>query len=136
MEIEDLKVGYDGKAVLGGVSLEVRSGEILALIGPTGCGKSTVLHAVFGLARAQAGRIWFEATEIIRSLVDEVVLTPENGDLRIDLKGDLAAILAISAGKKNPETFSLGTEQIKMVAGTRTHLYRTVLVWFSRRNFG
>ena len=59
----------------------------------------------------------FEAAEIIRGLVDQIVLTPDNGDLRIDLKGDLAAILAISAGSKKPEAVGLGSEQIKMVAG-------------------
>ena len=38
--------------------------------------------------------------ETIRSLIDEIVLTPLNGELRIDLKGDLAGILALSAGSK------------------------------------
>jgi hypothetical protein len=65
----------------------------------------------------------FEAAEVIRSLVDEIVLTPEAGDLRIDLKGQLAAILAISASSKKPEAFGLGSEQIKMVAGARYQRY-------------
>lgn len=90
LRIEGLKVGYDGKAVLGGVSLEVRSGEILALIGPTGCGKSTVLHAVFGLAHAEAGRIWFDATEITnrdpaRNIAEGIVLVPQGGRVFVDL---------------------------------------------------
>jgi hypothetical protein len=63
-----------------------------------------------------------EAFEIIRSLVDEIVLTPENGELRIDLKGDLAAILSLSENRKKlaPEIQS-ELSQFKMVAGARNH---------------
>ena len=43
-----------------------------------------------------------EAAEIIRSLVDEIVLTPENGEFNIDLRGDLAGILTIATGAKRP----------------------------------
>ncbi len=71
-----------------------------------------------------------EAAEIIRSLVDEIVLTPENGELRIDLRGELAGILAMSTGSKKPAAQTHdGLEQIKMVAGARNHLYRTSLKW-------
>ena len=43
-----------------------------------------------------------EAADIIRSLIDEIVLTPENGELRIDLKGELAPILAFANDDKKP----------------------------------
>ncbi len=59
-----------------------------------------------------------EAAEIIRSLVDEIVLTPEHGELRIDLKGERAGILAMSTGSKKPAAATRdGFEQIKVVAG-------------------
>ena len=59
-----------------------------------------------------------EAWEVIRSLVDEILLTPEDGELRIDLKGELAGILSLAAGKKKPDAqLRIGLEQIKMVAG-------------------
>ncbi len=61
-----------------------------------------------------------EAAEIIRSLVDEIVLTPEDGELRIDLKGELAGILAMSSGSKKPAAAMRGgLEQVKVVAGAR-----------------
>ena len=47
-----------------------------------------------------------EATEISRSLVDQVTLVPEAQGLAIILRGDLAAILRLAAGKKNPELLS------------------------------
>ena len=59
-----------------------------------------------------------EAAEIIRGLVEEIVLTPEDGELRIDLKGELVGILALGSENKSPAAISRdGHEQIKMVAG-------------------
>ena len=44
-----------------------------------------------------------QATEIFRSLVDQVTLVPDDGELAIVLRGDLGAILRFAAGKKNPD---------------------------------
>lgn len=69
-----------------------------------------------------------EAFELIRSLVDKIVLTPDAGKLRIDLYGELAGILSICSGKqKAADQMINGLEQIKMVAGGGAHLYRTIL---------
>ncbi len=59
-----------------------------------------------------------EAFDIIRSLIYEVRLIPENGILRIELKGELAGILSLCDAKKRPATsYEERAEQIKMVAG-------------------
>ena len=59
-----------------------------------------------------------EAFELVRSLIEEVRLTPEEGQLQIELRGDLAGILALSEagakGQASPEAKAL---QIKLVAG-------------------
>jgi DNA invertase Pin-like site-specific DNA recombinase len=59
-----------------------------------------------------------EAFELLRSLIDRVTLVPEDGELAIELKGDLAAMLAFSANKKRPavERNALGA-QVSLVAG-------------------
>jgi site-specific DNA recombinase len=59
-----------------------------------------------------------EAMDLIRSLVDEIVLTPEQGELRIDLRGEFAGILALCADKRKPGSVSGAglAEQVKMVA--------------------
>ena len=44
--ISDLSAGYDKKVVVEGVDLEVRAGDVVALIGPNGSGKSTILKAI------------------------------------------------------------------------------------------
>ena len=61
-----------------------------------------------------------EAMDLIRSLIERITLTPEEAGLRIDLKGELAGILALcDAGKKKPGADSGAgpMEKIKMVAG-------------------
>ena len=50
-------------------------------------------------------------------MFDEIVLTPSDGGLQVDLRGDLAAILAIATNKKPVGEVSDGLEQIKLVAG-------------------
>jgi osmoprotectant transport system ATP-binding protein len=54
--IEGAEKSYDGRRVLGPVSLEVARGKRLALVGRSGSGKSTLLRAVLGLVRLDAGR--------------------------------------------------------------------------------
>ena len=57
LRVEGLGVRYDARAVLRGFSLAVNRGEIVALMGPSGVGKSTVLRAVAALQAFDAGRI-------------------------------------------------------------------------------
>ena len=57
-----------------------------------------------------------EAADTLRSLVDQIVLTPVEGKVEIDVQGDLAGILMISTQTKNPAG-ERGGSQVKMVAG-------------------
>ncbi|NQV79365.1 MAG: recombinase family protein [Alphaproteobacteria bacterium] len=58
-----------------------------------------------------------EAVQLVRGLVEEITLSPEAGELRVDLKGDLAAILAIASNKKPAGESPDGLAQVKLVAG-------------------
>jgi branched-chain amino acid transport system ATP-binding protein len=62
--VEDLRVSYGGIRALHGVSLEVREGEIVTLIGANGAGKSTLLRTLSGLVPAQSGRISFAGRDL------------------------------------------------------------------------
>jgi branched-chain amino acid transport system ATP-binding protein len=64
LELRDVVAGYEEVEVLRGVSLAVRAGEIVCLIGANGAGKSTLLRTVFGMVRPRAGTIRFAAGEI------------------------------------------------------------------------
>ncbi len=64
LRLERVSSGYGRFPVLHEVSLEVRAGEIVALIGANGAGKSTLLNTIMGLVRVSAGSITFEDREI------------------------------------------------------------------------
>ena len=64
LRVEDLAVHYGGIRALDGVSFDVAQGEILAVIGSYGAGKTTTLRAVTGLVRPSRGRIVLEGTDI------------------------------------------------------------------------
>jgi branched-chain amino acid transport system ATP-binding protein len=62
--LSSVTAGYDGKAALTGVGLEVAEGEVVALIGANGAGKSTLLKAIVGLAPISGGDIRFRGHSI------------------------------------------------------------------------
>jgi branched-chain amino acid transport system ATP-binding protein len=64
LELEDVHTYYGAIHALKGVSLEVRAGEIVTLIGANGAGKSTTLRSINGLNRPRQGSIRFEGREI------------------------------------------------------------------------
>jgi branched-chain amino acid transport system ATP-binding protein len=64
LEVEGLKAGYGPAEVLFGVSLALTRGEVAALIGRNGAGKSTTLKAIMGLLPPRGGRVRFAGTDI------------------------------------------------------------------------
>lgn len=71
--IKDLHVSYGNVKALKGVSLEVRSGEVVTLIGANGAGKSTLLKTVSGLIRPDKGTISFLGETITQLSPDKIV---------------------------------------------------------------
>ncbi|HKT94786.1 MAG TPA: ATP-binding cassette domain-containing protein [Paraburkholderia sp.] len=57
LEVHDLERRFGGVRAIGGISFQVRSGEILALIGPNGAGKTTVFNCLTGVIRPSGGRL-------------------------------------------------------------------------------
>jgi polar amino acid transport system ATP-binding protein len=70
IRLEGVRKSFGDNLVLDGIDLEVAAGEVLVVIGPSGSGKSTLLRCVNLLEPIQAGRIWFEGTEITGKGVD------------------------------------------------------------------
>jgi branched-chain amino acid transport system ATP-binding protein len=73
LKLEAVTAGYGRIAALRDVTLEVRPGELVCLIGANGAGKSTTLKAISGLVRPTAGRITWEGHEIQRLAPDEIL---------------------------------------------------------------
>jgi branched-chain amino acid transport system ATP-binding protein len=64
LEVSALRVSYGPVRAVDGVNLDVEAGEIVALVGGNGAGKSTTLRAIIGLQPVQAGRIVFEGRDL------------------------------------------------------------------------
>jgi thiamine transport system ATP-binding protein len=64
LAVEHLTVTYGETVAVRDVSLELPSGQVLAVLGPSGCGKSTLLRAVAGLERPRSGRVLFDGEDV------------------------------------------------------------------------
>ncbi len=73
LELTDLHVAYGNIRALQGISIRVEAGELVALIGSNGAGKSTALKTISGLLRPSAGKIVFEGRDISRASTDVIV---------------------------------------------------------------
>lgn len=73
LKIEDLHVAIDGKEILKGFNLEINGGEIHAIMGPNGTGKSTLASAVMGHPRYEVtkGSVKLDGEEVLEMEVDE-----------------------------------------------------------------
>ena len=67
VQVQNVAVGYGERIVLRNVSFEIREGEIVALLGGSGCGKSTMLKAVIGLLPVREGEIMIGGESIVRA---------------------------------------------------------------------
>jgi branched-chain amino acid transport system ATP-binding protein len=73
LKVDDLHVAYGGVQAVRGISLEVRAGEITALLGANGAGKSSTLAAIVGSVKPASGRITFEGQDITGSRPETLV---------------------------------------------------------------
>lgn len=73
LEIKDLEVYYGMIQAIKGVSFEVNEGEVIALIGANGAGKTTILHTITGLLAPKKGSVMFEGKDITKIPAHRIV---------------------------------------------------------------
>jgi branched-chain amino acid transport system ATP-binding protein len=73
LRVDDIHTYYGSIHALKGITLEVREGEIVTLIGANGAGKSTTLRSINGLNRPRQGRIHFQGQDITSAAPHEIV---------------------------------------------------------------
>jgi branched-chain amino acid transport system ATP-binding protein len=108
LTIEGVRAGYGGGIVLDGIDMIVRPGEVVALLGRNGVGKTTAMRAITGVLPPAAGRIEFDGRETTRLRPDEinrlgVSLVPEGRRLFPNLTVHENLKLAARAGGASQE---------------------------------
>ena len=73
LEATEVVAGYGQTEILHGVSVTVDQGEIVTIIGPNGCGKSTLMKAIVGLVKVRTGSVTFQGQDI-SSLPPELIV--------------------------------------------------------------
>jgi len=73
LTLEDVSAGYGNLEVMHGVTLEVKSGELVAIIGANGAGKTTTLRAISGFIRPGSGSVSFEGEPLIGMRPHDIV---------------------------------------------------------------
>ena len=73
LEIKDLEVYYGVIQAIKGISFEVNKGEVIALIGANGAGKTTILHTITGLLSPKKGSVMYEGTDITKIPAHKIV---------------------------------------------------------------
>jgi branched-chain amino acid transport system ATP-binding protein len=66
LRVENLSLAYGGAEALSDVTFEVPKGQIVAIVGSNGAGKSSLIRSIAGIEKPQQGRIWCEGREISR----------------------------------------------------------------------
>lgn len=69
--VRDLRKSFDDEEVLGGVSIDIREGDLVSIIGPSGCGKSTFLRCLNGLEILDSGSITIDGVTLSRTSPEE-----------------------------------------------------------------
>ncbi|MSQ21327.1 MAG: ABC transporter ATP-binding protein [Betaproteobacteria bacterium] len=112
LRVDQLETTYGSSQVLFGVSLDVRPGEVVTLLGRNGMGKSTTIRSIMGLTPSRAGTITFRDTRIERTETDRIArmgiaLVPEGRQIfpNLTVRENLIAFAANRSGTGSPWTF-------------------------------
>ena len=104
LKIDQLKVSYDNKMALNGVTLVFRPNKITGLVGPNGAGKSTLLKTCIGLISSFSGDIFYSDKKIKSNrfwVKQNAVYAPENAELLPYLTGNEFLKMIVKIYNKN-----------------------------------
>jgi len=143
MRLIDVSAGYDGRAVLSGLTLDIRPGERIAVVGPNGAGKSTLLRLILGEIKPMSGSV-SRAGGLIVSYMPQLPPMPDKTPLQIakdeGLQPDFLLMLLRKLDlpresfERSVRSFSLGQQKKVLLAASMArsaHLY----IWDEPLNY-
>ncbi|MGG2110694.1 ABC transporter ATP-binding protein [Lysinibacillus pakistanensis] len=82
LEVESIRVGYENKTIVHGLSLQIPDGKITTIIGSNGCGKSTLLKAITRILKHESGQVILDGQNIskmkTKELAKELAILPQS----------------------------------------------------------
>lgn len=133
LRLENCKVRHGAVQAVRGIDLDIQKGEIVALLGANGAGKSSTMNAIAGLVPVAGGKVWFEGRDITGLAPEEIpvaglTLTPEGrrvfGTLSVDDNLRMGAyavrdrVVIEQARARVLDLFPILAERRKQYAGT------------------
>jgi branched-chain amino acid transport system ATP-binding protein len=114
LELSGVRAGYDTGDVLQGVDLDLQQGEVVALLGRNGVGKTTLVNTIVGLVRARAGSIRLDGRELVGTAPHEiaragVAIVPQGRRIFARLTVEENLKLARRAAADRPEDWTLAS---------------------------
>ncbi|MGX8773574.1 MAG: ABC transporter ATP-binding protein [Bacillota bacterium] len=107
ISMDNLAVGYNGKAIIKDICIDIGKGEIVTLIGPNGAGKSTILKSITRQLSLISGKVWY-GDKNLHKMTSKEVSTKMAVVLTERLKAELMTCYDIVASGRYPYTGKLG----------------------------
>ena len=111
LEVRELETAYGASQVLFGLSLSIKEGEAVSLLGRNGMGKTTLIRSIMGLTQPRAGAITFRGRRIERAAPDRIArmgmaLVPEGRQIfpNLSVRENLVAFSGNRSGRPGPWT--------------------------------
>ena len=131
----DLSVGYNGKALIHDINVDIRKGEIVTLIGPNGSGKSTILKSITRQLKLIGGKVWIEGEELA-ALSQKRLATKMAVVLTERMKPELMTCRDVVSTGRYPYTGRLGILSEKDKEITRDAMELVRVTELRERDFG
>jgi iron complex transport system ATP-binding protein len=82
LSARDLTIGYEGNIIVPKLNMEIKKGKVTAIIGPNGCGKSTILKTIARLHKASGGGVYLDGQDVHRmstkKLAQQLAILPQS----------------------------------------------------------
>jgi len=128
LDVQDLNVYYGAIHALKGINFYLNKGEIVALIGANGAGKSTSLNTISGLLRSRTGHIYFQGKEITQTLSEEIV---REGVIQVPEGRKIFATLTVM---ENMEMGAFTQKKQEVIEKNSQHVFQRFPRLSERRN--